>query len=111
MKEETRRKRELEKLDISQRAELLKNEAFQRFLRYLCTNASEIRFNSAGGWLPGWIVTGCELFFTDTVGHVKEIVKDDGGRWWLEEDVGEVSPYGEPLSSPQQAEGYPAEGK
>jgi len=27
------------------------------------------------------------------------------------EDAGEASPNGEPLSSPQQAEGYPAEGQ
>ena len=29
----------------------------------------------------------------------------------IKEDAGKASPNGEPLSSPQQAEGYPAEGK
>jgi hypothetical protein len=30
---------------------------------------------------------------------------------YYSQTFGEVSPKGEPLSSPQQAEGYPAEGK
>ena len=84
MKEETKRKRERQKLDLKMRAELLENEAFQRFLRYLHTNAGEVKAGGLGSLMPGWIITGCELFFTDTKGRLKEIVKEDQGRWWLE---------------------------
>ena len=84
MKEETRRKKERQKLDYGMRAELLQNGAFQRFLRYMHTNAGEVVAHDASSWLPGWVVTGCELFFTDVKGRVKEIVREDGGKWWLE---------------------------
>jgi len=83
MKEETKQKRERQKLDLGMRAELLENEAFHRFLRYMHTNAGEVKQFGVGSWLPGWIVTGCELFFTDTQGRVKEIVKEDDGKWWF----------------------------
>lgn len=84
MKEETKKKRERQKLDLEGRQELLENPAFQRFLRYLHTNASEVKAYNASSWLPEWILAGCELFFTDINDRVKGIVNEDGGKWWLE---------------------------
>jgi len=74
MKPETKERREQEKQDRKARAELLDNPALQKFLRYLYLGASELRAYSASSWLPGWIVTGCELYFTDVEGKIKEIV-------------------------------------
>lgn len=82
MKEETKLRKEKEKLDRKMRAELLRNEAFQRFLRYLHTNAGEVRQHNV--WLPGWIVTGCEFFFSEFGGQIKNIVNDNEGKWRLE---------------------------
>ena len=81
---ETRRKREQKKLDWEGRKQLLENGSFQRFLRYLYINGGEVQFGGAGGWLPGWLVTGCELFFTDINGRIKKIVETDEGKWWLD---------------------------
>lgn len=73
MKAETKERREREKQDRKAKAELLDNLAFQKFLRYLYQGATEVTAFSASTWLPGWIVTGCELYFTDD--KVKDIVK------------------------------------
>ncbi len=74
MKEETKRRREQEKRDSEARKNLLDNEAFHKFLKYLHSNASVVEAYQAKTWLPGWLITGCELYFTDIEGRIKEIV-------------------------------------
>lgn len=63
-------------LDHKMRDELLENETFQRFLRYLHSNAGRVQYSGPSSWLPGWIITGSELFFTDTNNRIKSIVSD-----------------------------------
>lgn len=74
MKPETKERREAEKRDREARQALLENPAFHQFLRYLHSNAGEVEAFMAMTWLPSWIVTGCELYFTDVHGKIKEIV-------------------------------------
>lgn len=67
-----------EKEDRESRARLLENTDFHRFLKYLCSNAAEVLgmpHLPVRKWLPDWLITGCELYFTDIDGKIKKIIK------------------------------------
>ena len=75
MKPETikRREEEEEKRQRESRDRLFANEDFHDFLRYTHSAASEVE--RARHWLPAWLVVGCELYFADIDGKIKEIIK------------------------------------
>ena len=80
MRPETIKRREERKRQRESRDRLFANEDFHEFLRYIHSAAGEVE--RASHWLPDWLVVGCELYFTDIAGKVKEIIKhsNEGGE-------------------------------
>ena len=74
MKAATKERREAEKRDGEERQALLENPAFHQFLRHLHSNAGRALAHQASSWLPGWILTGCELYFTDIDERIERIL-------------------------------------
>ena len=71
MKQETVERKEREKEERESKARLLANPDFHRFLPYFVNAIGQVE---GAAWLSSWIVTGCEIYFTDVDGEVKRIL-------------------------------------